>query len=72
MFHIRAAKIRDMSNFSPASDAPATAHPEPWVTCQLRVLRCRDAASKAHDPDFQRIWLQHAEDIRINHRKGLH
>jgi hypothetical protein len=60
-----------MNNRSPISNAPATAHLETRSTYRLRVLRCRDAASKAHDPDFKRIWLKHAEDLRATYRKGL-
>jgi hypothetical protein len=60
-----------MNNRSPISNAPATAHLETRTTYRLRVLRCRDAASKAHDPDFKRIWLKHAEDLRATYRKGL-
>ena len=59
-----------MSNFSPIPNAP-TAHPETRTTYRLRVLKCRDAASKAHDPDFKRIWLKHAEDLRANYRRKL-
>jgi hypothetical protein len=54
-----------MGNFSPIS------RQEQEATYRLRVLRCRDAASKAHDPDFKRIWLKHADAIRATYRKGL-
>ena len=60
-----------MNNRSPISNAPATAHLETRTTYRLRVLRCKDAASKAHDPDFKRIWLKHADAIRANYRRGL-
>jgi hypothetical protein len=39
---------------------------------EWRVKKLNKAASKAHDPDFKRIWLKHAEDLRANYRKGLH
>jgi hypothetical protein len=39
---------------------------------EWRVKKLNKAASKAHDPDFKRIWLKHADAIRANYKKGLH
>jgi hypothetical protein len=32
-------------------------------------LNCLKAASKAHDPDFKRIWLEHAASLRAKYDK---
>ena len=56
-----------MSNFSPVPED----YLEPWVTYHLRMLKCRKAASNAHDPRFRELWLQKADQIRANWKKGL-
>ena len=56
-----------MGNFSPVPED----YLEPWVTYHLRVLKCRKAASMAHDPRFRELWLQKADQIRANWKKGL-
>ena len=56
-----------MGNFSPVPKN----YLEPWVTYHLRVLKCRKAATKAHDPRFKELWLQKADQIRANWKKGL-
>jgi hypothetical protein len=36
-------------------------------------LNCLKAASRAHDPDFKRIWLEHAAALRAMYdKKGTH
>ena len=56
-----------MGNFSPVPKN----YLEPWVTYHLRVLKCRKAASRARDPRFKELWLQKADQIRANWKKGL-
>ena len=56
-----------MGNFSPVPED----YLEGWVTYHLRVLKCRKAASNAHDPRFRELWLQKADQIRENWKKGL-
>jgi hypothetical protein len=57
-----------MGNFSPVTQE----YLEGWVTYRLRVLKCRKAASRAHDPRFRELWLQKADQIRANYKKELH
>ena len=56
-----------MGNFSPVPEE----YLEGWVTYHLRMLKCRKAASNAHDPRFKELWLQKADQIRENWKKGL-
>ncbi len=56
-----------MGNFSPVPED----YLEGWVTYRLRVLKCRKAATMAHDPRFTELWLQKADQIRENWKKGL-
>ena len=56
-----------MGNFSPVTKEDL----ETWVTYRLRMLKCRKAASRAHDPRFKELWLQKADQIRANWKKGL-
>ena len=52
-----------MSNFSPISRQEQ----EAWVTYWLGMLRCREAASKAHGPGFKKLWLKKADDLEQKH-----
>jgi len=56
-----------MGNFSPVPEDFLG----PWVTYRLRMLKCKKAASNAHDPQFRELWLQKADQIRENWKKGL-
>jgi len=57
-----------MGNFSPVTQE----YLEGWVTYRLRVLKCKEAASRARDPRFRELWLQKADQIRANYKKELH
>ena len=57
-----------MGNFSPVTKEDL----ETWVTYRLRVLKCKEAASRARDPRFKELWLQKADQIRANYKKELH
>jgi hypothetical protein len=56
-----------MSNFSPISRQEQ----EEWVTCRLRMLKCRKAATMAHDPRFTKMWLKKADEIHENYRTRI-